>query len=46
MGLRAICAMIMVNSYVRYWQKVNFLTVKILLFLHVVEMGNENGNVI
>ena len=46
MGLRAICAMTMVNSCVRYWQKINFLTVKKLLFLHVVEMGNENGNVI
>ena len=46
MGLRAICAMTMVNSCVRYWQKINFLAVKELLFLHVVEMGNENGNVI
>ena len=46
MGLRAICAMTMVNSCLRYWQKINFLTVKKLLFLHFVEMGNENGNVI
>ena len=43
MGLRATCAMTMVNSYLRYWQKINFLTIKMLLFLHVVKMGNENG---
>ena len=46
MGLRAICAMTLVNSCLRYWQKINFLIVKKLLFLHFVEMGNENGNVI
>ena len=46
MGLRAICAMAMINSCLRYWQEINFLTVKKLLFLHFVEMANENGIVI
>lgn len=36
----------LVNSCVRYLQKINFLTVKELLFLHVLEMGNENENII
>ena len=34
------------NSCVRYWQKINFLSEKKVLFLHIVELGNENGNVI
>ena len=34
------------NSSVSYLQKNNFSTVMKLLFLDVVEMGNENENVI